>query len=119
MRVLTGSGLIVLLLLTGCGSEAESAPEGADVAADVGGSGDSAGSGSADTGSSDTGSSDTEVADTGSADTEVADTTPPPSCGRVETTGSDRATYDIILPLFERAATAEVTLDGSGLTVLP
>jgi hypothetical protein len=34
-------------------------------------------------------------------------------------TGSDRATYDIILPLFEQVATAEVTLEGSGLTVLP
>lgn len=84
------------------------------MAADAAGSGDTAGSGSADAGSSDTG-----VADTGSADTEVADTTPRPSCGRVETTGSDRATYDIILPLLEQVASAEVTLDGSGLTVLP
>jgi hypothetical protein len=37
----------------------------------------------------------------------------------VETTGSDRATYDIILPLLEQVASAEVTMEGSGLTVLP
>ena len=110
MRVFTGSGLVVSLLLTACGSDAKSAPEAADVA----GSGDTAGSGSADTGTSDTG-----VADTGSSDTEVADTTPPPSCGRVTATGSDRATYDIILPLLEQVASAEVTMEGSGLTVLP
>jgi hypothetical protein len=114
MRAFTGSGLVFSLFLAACGSDAGSAPEAADVAADAAGSGDTAGSGSADTGSS-----DTEVADTGSADTEVADTTPPPSCGRVGRTGSDRATYDIILPLFEQVATAEVTLEGSGLTVLP
>ncbi len=110
MRVFTGSGLVVSLLLTACGSDAKSTPEAADVA----GSGDTAGSGSADTGTSDTG-----VADTGSSDTEVADTTPPPSCGRVTATGSDRATYDIILPLLEQVASAEVTMEGSGLTVLP
>lgn len=84
------------------------------MAADAAGSGDTAGSGSADAGSS-----DTEVADTGSADTEVADTTPPPSCGRVGRPRSDRATYDIILPLLEQVATAELTLDGSGVTILP
>lgn len=105
MRLQQLSGLVVSLFLTACGSDAKSALEASDTSV----SGDISGSGSADTGSS-----DTEV-----ADTEVADTTPRPSCGRVETTGSDRATYDIILPLLEQVASAEVTLDGSGLTVLP
>jgi hypothetical protein len=114
MRGFTGSCLVLSLFLAACGSDAESAPEAADVASDAAGLGDTAGSGSADTGSP-----DTEIADTGSADTQVADTTPPPSCGRVGRTGSDRATYDIILPLLERVATAEVTLDGSGVTILP
>ncbi len=116
MRLQQLSGLVVSLFLTGCGSETESAPEASDTSgsADTSGSEDTAGSGSADAGSS-----DTEGADTGSADTEVADTTAAPSCGRVETTGSDRATYDIILPLLEQVASAEVTLEGSGLTVLP
>jgi hypothetical protein len=49
----------------------------------------------------------------------MADTTPPPSCGRVTATGSDRATYDMILPLFEQVTTAEVALDGSGVSILP
>lgn len=110
MRVSTLTGLVALLFLVGCGSDAKPSSEAADVA----GSGDTAGFGSADTGVADIGASDTEVADTA-----VADTTPPPSCGRVETTGNDRATYDIILPLLEQVASAEVTLDGSGITVLP
>jgi len=121
MRLQHLSGLVVSLFLTGCGSDTKSAPEAADTSGsgDTSGSEDTAGSGSADTGSSDTEVADTGSSDTEVADTEVADTTPPPSCGRVETTGSDRATYDIILPLLEQVASAEVTLDGSGLTVLP
>ena len=125
MRVSTLTGLVASLFLVGCGSDATSTPEAADAV----GSGDTAGSGSADTEVADTEVADTEVADTevadtGSsdtevADTEIADTTPRPSCGRVETTGRDQATYDIILPLLEQVASAEVTLDGSGLTVLP
>lgn len=115
MRVSTLTSLVASLFLVGCGSDATSTSEAADAA----GSGDTAGSGSADTEVADTDVADTGSSDTEVADTEVADTTPRPSCGRVETTGSDRATYDIILPLLEQVASAEVTLDGSGLTVLP
>ncbi len=126
MRMFALCGLLVAGSLAGCGSDAKIAPEAADTL----GSGDTSGAGLTDTSATDTevadqDASDTKVddewcvADSGIADTETADTTPPPSCGRVTATGSDRATYDIILPRFERVATAEVTLDGSGVTILP
>lgn len=112
MRVFALNGLLVAGSLAGCGSDAK---ETASPTADVAEGSDAAG----DTSESGSGVADTGVADSGIADTETADTTPPPRCGRVTATGSDRATYDIILPLFERVATAEVTLDGSGVTILP
>lgn len=112
MRLVSISALLVLSTLSACSSE-EKQPAVSD---DTGVAADS--SGSADgSGSSDTGLADTGVEDTGEDDTTV-DTTPQ-SCGRIVTTGSDSATYDIVLPLLEQVATAEVTLDGSGVTVLP
>lgn len=112
MRMFALCGLLAAGSLAGCGSDAKSAPE---AAADVAEGSDAA----VDRSASGSGGGDTSVADTAIADTEMADTTPPPSCGRVTATGSDRATYDMILPLFEQVTTAEVALDGSGVSILP
>lgn len=112
MRVVGLSGLLVSVSLAGCAGDAkESAGTDSGLADGSAAESDASGAGS--------GLEDTGVADTGAGDTGGTDTTPPPRCGRVTTVGRDTATYDIILPLLEQVATAEVTLDGSGVSVLP
>lgn len=115
MRAVTLAGLMVFVSLAGCADDAtESA--GTDTGSADGSGGESDASGSVGT---DTGMVDTGATDTGAPDAGGLDTTAPQSCGRVTRSGSDIATYDIILPLLEQVATAEVTLEGSGLSLLP